>query len=313
MDNTEYTLIIASIIAFVAIAGSIIAVGMEIDRRAIAKTRIGKDSDGNKGNDLSVHEDYNNVLDRVGKSVDLKIVEGLISEEKRTKLSIDLIRAGYFVPYAPIIFIVATIISILICSILGFIVVTMFFTDRPLFLQLATLSLFAYIGYFIPDMFLRSRRSQAVIEYTTIFPDFLDLLVVCVDAGLSLNAALDRVTSEFYSRSKVLASNFSAMLQEVRSGREFADALDNLSYRVDVDEIKSFCTLLKQSMELGSDVSQALRVYSEEMRVKRMFKAEEQANKLPVKMLLPLGLFIFPVILIVILAPIAVRVANMGK
>jgi tight adherence protein C len=137
--------------------------------------------------------------------------------------------------------------------------------------------------------------------------------VVCVDAGLSLNAALDRVTSEFYYRSKALATNFSAMLQEIRIGREMEDAVDNLSFRTDVDEIRSFCTLLKQSLELGSDVSDALRVYSEEMRVKRFLRAEEEANKLPVKMLLPLGLFIFPVILIVIMAPIVVRISNMAK
>ena len=180
-------------------------------------------------------------------------------------------------------------------------------------MQMAILAVSAYAGYFIPDAILRSRLSKTKQEYISVFPDFLDLLVVCVDAGLSLNAALDRVTTEFYARSKTLATNFDAMLQEVRIGREMNEALDNLSFRTDADEIRSFCTLLKQSLELGSDVSEALRVYSEEMRVKRMFRAEEEANKLPVKMLLPLGLFIFPVILIVILAPIVVRVSNMGK
>ena len=159
-------------------------------------------------------------------------------------------------------------------------------------------------------MFLRLRTAAVRLEYIQLFPDFLDLLIVCVDAGLSLNAALDRVTEEFYIRSKPLATNFGAMLQEIRIGRDMVDALDNLSNRMNVDEIRSFCTLIKQSLELGSDVSDALRVYSDEMRTKRILKAEEEANKLPVKMLMPLGLFIFPVIMIAILSPIVVKVSK---
>ena len=319
MTHEDIVLLSATSIAFVAIFGIVVAVGMEIQRRQSAKTRLNR-SESQNPNSYARREQKRGkeraesiITNRISQAVDVDILSGLVSDSQRTILSITLIRAGYFDSRGPAIFIALTIISIVICAIIGAICIRIFLNNLPIFMQLAILGVSAYVGYFIPDIFMRSRRTKIVSEYTSIFPDFLDLLVVCVDAGLSLNAALDRVTSEFYNRSKALASNFAAMLQEVRNGREIADALDNLSYRMDVDEIRSFCTLLKQSLELGSDVSQALRVYSEEMRIKRMLKAEEEANKLPVKMLLPLGLFIFPVILIVILSPIAVKISNMSK
>lgn len=313
MDREEIIILSASLIAFVAISGVIIAVGMEIERRKSAGGRL-KDSpqSNNKLSDAKISLEKD-LIERLSQKVDMDLLSGLISEEKRTKLRVDLIRAGFFDPKAPAIFIGVTIITICLCAVVAAFNINYFLADMPIFIQLAILIVSTYAGYFIPDAYLRSRLTKTKQEYISVFPDFLDLLVVCVDAGLSLNAALDRVTNEFYSRSKPLATNFGAMLQEVRIGREMEDALDNLSFRTDADEIRSFGTLLKQSIELGSDVSDALRVYSEEMRVKRMFRAEEEANKLPVKMLLPLGLFIFPVILIVIMAPIVVRISNMGK
>ena len=313
MDREELILLSASVIAFVAISSIIIVVGMEIQRRRSAGNRLKQNKTSVADGSKQDYNQANELLERLSGAIDADLVSSLISTDKLTKLRVDLIRAGLFDARAPAVFIGCTVVSIFFGAIVGFIFVKNILPDLPIYMQMAILGVSAYAGYFIPDAILRSRLSKTKQEYISVFPDFLDLLVVCVDAGLSLNAALDRVTTEFYARSKTLATNFDAMLQEVRIGREMNEALDNLSFRTDADEIRSFCTLLKQSLELGSDVSEALRVYSEEMRVKRMFRAEEEANKLPVKMLLPLGLFIFPVILIVILAPIVVRVSNMGK
>ena len=313
MDREELIILSASLIAFVAIAGVVIAVGMELQRRQAAGGRLKTKPKKTKTTTDPKLNEATELVERLSQSVDVDLLSGLVSHEKRTKLRIDLIRAGFFDAKAPALFIGFTIFSIFMSAVVGVFAVRFFLSDLSILLQLSILGVCSYAGYFIPDAYLRSRLAKTKQEYVSIFPDFLDLLVVCVDAGLSLNAALDRVTSEFYYRSKALATNFSAMLQEIRIGREMEDALDNLSFRTDVDEIRSFCTLLKQSLELGSDVSDALRVYSEEMRVKRFLRAEEEANKLPVKMLLPLGLFIFPVILIVIMAPIVVRISNMAK
>jgi tight adherence protein C len=143
--------------------------------------------------------------------------------------------------------------------------------------------------------------------YRIAFPDFLDLLLVCVTAGLSLEAALDRVGLEFKAQSPAFATNLALLSSEMRSGRGLTEALDNLSERLGLDEAKSFGMLLKQSIELGSDIGDALRIYADEMRDKRMSRAETAANLLPVKMVIPLGAFIFPVILIVILTPALIK------
>lgn len=313
MSRNDIILIISSILVFAAISCAVFVVGLELSRRKSVSTRLNKNKSSTYDSSINIRSEAPIVEAESAVIVDYMVLEKLLSETNKTVLRNSLIRAGIFNPNGPAIYVATIIVSVIICAIIGFTLIRLYFYQLPIYLQLSIMSVSAYAGYFLPDAYLRSRLKTIKQEYLSVFPDFLDLLVVCVDAGLSLNAGLDRVTQEFYGRSAALATNFSVLLQEIRVGREMTDALDNLANRMDVDEVRSFCTLLKQSMELGSDVAEALRVYSEEMRVKRMFRAEEEANKLPVKMLIPLGLFIFPVILIVILAPIAVRISNMGK
>ncbi|MGH7247728.1 MAG: type II secretion system F family protein, partial [Pseudomonadota bacterium] len=126
-------------------------------------------------------------------------------------------------------------------------------------------------------------------------------------AGLSLEGALDRIAGEIAKRSRDFGVNLAVMEAEMRAGRSFVDALGSLADRLIIPEARSLVALLKQSIELGSDVAEALRVYSDELRDKRLLRAEEQANKLSVKMVMPLALFIFPVVLLVIMLPIALR------
>jgi tight adherence protein C len=137
----------------------------------------------------------------------------------------------------------------------------------------------------------------------------LDVLVVCVDAGLSLEGALDRITIEMMKQDRVLGSHLMMMRAEMRAGRSTIDALNSLSERLGFDEARSFVLVLRQSVELGSDVGEALRVFSDEMRDKRLMRAEENANKLPVKMVFPMALLIFPVIMAEVMLPLGLRVA----
>ena len=104
-----------------------------------------------------------------------------------------------------------------------------------------------------------------------------------------------------------MGMNLTLLAAETRAGRSTADALGTFADRLNIDEARSFLILLRQSLELGTDVGAALRVFSDEMRGKRLLRAEETANKLPVKMVLPLGAFIFPVILMVVLVPVLIR------
>ncbi len=164
-----------------------------------------------------------------------------------------------------------------------------------------------YLGYMLPRSFVSLRRDKLLEEHRIGFPDFLDLLVICVEAGIGMDAAIDRIGLELSRSYPSLSKNLKFMSMEMRAGRATREALENLAVRLGIEEAKSFSTLIMQSEELGSSLVQSLRVYSDEMRQKRMSRAEEKAQALPVKLVIPLGLFIFPVILGVTLFPIVLK------
>ena len=135
----------------------------------------------------------------------------------------------------------------------------------------------------------------------------MDLLVVCADAGLSMEAALDRVGRELSDAYRSLSANVHMATLEMRAGRTLSETLDHLADRLGLEEARSFATLLQQSEKLGSSLTEALRVYSDDMRHKRMSRAEEKAYSLPAKLSLPMMICIFPVLFVVILLPVFVR------
>jgi len=141
-----------------------------------------------------------------------------------------------------------------------------------------------------------------------VFPDFMDLLVVCVEAGLALQPALERIKRELVSASPQFSANLHLVGLELRAGSSLSAALESLAKRLDFEEAHSLASLLKQSEELGTSLSAALRVYSEEMRDKRYMRAEALAHALPVKIVLPVGFCIFPVILVVLFLPLIIRI-----
>jgi tight adherence protein C len=170
------------------------------------------------------------------------------------------------------------------------------------------------LGVVGPDAYISRRQRALSAEYRIVFPDFLDLLVVCIDAGMTLEGAVNRITGEIGDRrSRVFGINLAVMTAEMRAGRSFIDALGALAERLMITEARSLVALLRQAMELGSDVGEALRVFGDEMRDRRLLRAEEQANKLSVKMILPLAMFIMPVVLMVVLLPVVLRLFDAFK
>ena len=166
----------------------------------------------------------------------------------------------------------------------------------------------AAIAFYFPDLWITMRTRSLQTQYREGFPDALDLLVVSVEAGLSLDAAINRVGQEIGHAHPALAENFAMMALELRAGGSRADALRNLAERMGIDEVRSMVTLLLQSEELGTSVADALRIYADDMRTMRMLRAETKAHALPVKLALPLGFFVFPTMLIVILLPVMIRI-----
>jgi tight adherence protein C len=147
-------------------------------------------------------------------------------------------------------------------------------------------------------------------EHQSGFPDFLDLLVVCADSGLSMEASLTRVGAELTDSYPSLCANIHMANLEIRAGRTLTETLEHFADRLGLEEARSFATLIQQSTELGSSITDALRVYSDDMRHKRLSRAEEKAYALPAKLSIPMMVCIFPVIFVVILLPVVVRLAT---
>jgi tight adherence protein C len=163
------------------------------------------------------------------------------------------------------------------------------------------------VGYFAPNVYLNRRIKKRQDEHRAGFPDFMDLLVVCADAGLSMEASLDRVGRELADSYPSLGANIYMTTLEIRAGRRVSEALEHFGDRLGLEEARSFATLLQQSEELGSSLTDALRVYSDDMRHKRLSRAEEKAYSLPAKLSVPLTLCVFPVVIIVIMLPVYVK------
>ncbi|HEY2183578.1 MAG TPA: type II secretion system F family protein [Xanthobacteraceae bacterium] len=187
------------------------------------------------------------------------------------------------------------------------------FLFLPLFVELAVTMLWLAViacgiaGYVAPSMYLDRRVVRRRNEHRVGFPDFMDLLVVCADSGLSMEAALERVGRELGASYPSLCTNLHMANLEIRAGRSMTEALDHLGDRLGLEEARSFATLIQQSAELGSSITDALRVYSDDMRHKRLSRAEEKAYSLPAKLALPMMVCIFPVLFVVILLPVIVR------
>ncbi len=165
----------------------------------------------------------------------------------------------------------------------------------------------AVAGIYGPELWLGRMVTRRKGRLLDSFPDALDLLVVCVEAGLGLDAAVDRCGKELWMAHPELAQELEILSLELRAGLPREQALTNLGDRVDLDEVRSLVALLIQTDRFGTSIGQALRVYSDAMRSERSLRAEEMAAKLPVKMLFPLMFFIFPSLFIVILGPAIVQ------
>lgn len=177
----------------------------------------------------------------------------------------------------------------------------------PSFLAFIGSALFGLACLVIPSVMLdRFERGQKQV-YQRGFPDFMDMMITCADAGMSLEAAVERVSQELAGTHKWLGIQLSIMNLQMRAGKPMRDALRELADRLGLDEARTLAVLFRQSEELGTSLTEALRVYSDEMRSARIFRAEERANSLPVKMMIPLGLCVFPVVLMVILLPVIIR------
>ena len=165
----------------------------------------------------------------------------------------------------------------------------------------------AACGYYAPALWLRRAIAARKDALQRAIPDALDLMVVCVEAGLGLDQAIGRVGQEVKRTHPELSDELNILTLELRTGLSRQEALRNLAYRTDLEEVRNLVALLVQTDRFGTSIGQALRVHADSMRSTRRLKAEELAAKLPVKLLFPLIFFIFPSMFIVLLGPAAIQ------
>ena len=165
----------------------------------------------------------------------------------------------------------------------------------------------AVLGFMLPYLFLRSmidRRKQAIIKK---LPDALDLMTICVDAGLTFNAAMQKVAEKW---DDPLSTEFGRVIYEMQLGKSRRQSLKDMSERIDVPDVTSFIAAILQAEQLGVGIGKVLRIQSEQMRIRRRQRAEEKAQQAPVKMTFPLVFLIFPSIFVVLLGPAGIQVAR---
>ena len=224
------------------------------------------------------------------------------------KLRRSLALAGVDHPVAPILYVIARF-SLAIGLPLGFLLMqqlaTKPLTGAPLILGALAL---CGLGLIIPRAVVDNRANARKTQLEQEFPDALDLMVVCVEAGLGLEAAIVRMGREVHESHPRVSEEFGRVAQELAAGRGRADALRALADRTDVDSVKSFVALLIQTDTLGTSIGQTLRTYSDEMRKHRILRAEEKAMRVPVLLTIPLVACILPVIVSSLMLPAIIDV-----
>ena len=233
-----------------------------------------------------------------------------LADTKGDALRERLLAAGFESPAAPRLYNLLRLVLVIGLP-TGFVLLSLASGKEMSFFQLYVVGvLTALFGLAVPSLFIRAkadRRSDAIINE---FPDCLDLMLVCVEAGLGLEAALDRVAREMISSHPLVAQLLATATMRLRAGASREEAMRKMADDSRVEEIRSFSTLLIQSDKLGTSISTTLRVYASEMRERRKMRAEEKAHRLPVLISIPLVACMLPVMIGTLMLPAAIRVVK---
>jgi tight adherence protein C len=225
-----------------------------------------------------------------------------------SKLRQELIQAGFFRNDAVFYYYVIRLALAFALAALAVTLLRRFVPTAAVGTVLGATVIASAVGLLIPTLVLGRYQQSLRQQCRNGFPNFLDLLVVCSEAGLTPRAGIERVSRELTHTHPFLGANLFLMCLELRAGRPLVEAIEGLGRRINIEEIRSLGSLLQQTEELGANLSTSLRVYSEEMRARRLLRAEEKAHALPVKLVLPLAFFVFPVMMVVTLLPVMIRI-----
>ena len=310
ISNNDPARLAALVVIFLVAAIGAFAVMNSLALRDVARRRLA----GGETSDTDVRLPGGSLRSHQAEGTWLRLVNAIeksgvsLGDGKDDKLRKKLAAAGFPAPHAPRVFALVRLVLVIGLPVLTLILLWLG-ELQPARSSLYLILLWAAaVGLYGPALFIRIRADRRRRAILNAFPDALDLLLVCVEAGLGLEAAFARVGMEMTRSHPLLAEQFGLVVLELRAGRSREDALRRMAERAGADEIRSFATLLIQSTKLGSSIAQTLRVYASEMREKRRMRAEEKAHRLPVLLSIPLVTCMLPVMIGVLMLPAAIRV-----
>ena len=229
---------------------------------------------------------------------------------KLVALRLRLMQAGYYNREAPVIYLGVRAASLAVATLGVVMLVPLVAGGKGGMGGIVIAGVLAGLAMLGPDQVLKTRRGKREREYSEGFPDLLDLLVASIEAGLSLEAAVSRVTEELSRRYPHLAVHLRFLVLELRAGKSRKEAWSAFADRLGIDDARQLATMLRQAEEMGTSLGDTLTVFSQDMRSKRMLRAEEKALALSAKLTLPLVLFIFPCLLGALMLPAAARLMS---
>lgn len=311
---TDYPLLrlalLVGLFALVAAGGYFVA--SSYAARQLSRRRLTEDGGGYSGQAVAAES----LRSKQAESAWLRLVNGIekaglsLVDTKDESVRQKLVAAGFSAPYAPRLYTLIRLISVIALPLIVLAFYWLMGSSPSTTTLYFTLIIAALLGLYLPVILVAARADRRQREIINGFPDALDLMLVCVEAGLGLDSAFARVGMEMTVSHPRLAEQFGAVVLELRAGRGHEDALRRMADRAGADEIRAFATLLIQSTKLGSSIAQTLRVYASEMRERRRMRAEEKAHRLPVLLSLPLVGCMLPVMIGVLMLPAAIRVVR---
>lgn len=233
-----------------------------------------------------------------------------LADTKGDQLRDKMIAAGFTSPAAPKLLTLTRLVLVLLLPTIYVLLASAGGKGLSFFKLYFVGSVLALLGLYIPNLFVTARADRRREAITNGFPDCLDLMLVCVEAGLGLEAAMDRVGREMVHSHPLVSELLSGATLQLRAGAARDEALRKMGDRSGVEEVRAFATLLIQSDKLGTSIGETLRVYADEMREKRRLRAEEKAHRLPVLISIPLVVCMLPTMVGVLMLPGAVRIVR---
>ena len=308
--SIETIIYIVGVVLTLGAVGGLAWVGVaELRVRSLRRSRLAGATSGGGGRTVEragggLNEQLLSTVRRLGQQSAVR------DPAKLSVLRSRLMQAGFYNREAPVIYLGLRAAALALATLGVILLLPVLVGGKAGMMGISAAAAMAGAAILGPDQVLKVRRTKREREYSDGFPDLLDLLVASVEAGLSLDAAVTRVTEELERRYPNLTVHLRFLVLELRAGRARKDAWSAFADRLGIDDARALATMLRQAEDMGTSLGETLTVFSRDMRSKRMLRAEEKALALPAKLTVPLILFIFPCLMGVLLLPIVYRMTQ---